>query len=164
MYSLCMLRLDVSGCFLHSVGVESRDLVRLGQYVMSRRVALGHKHRVALANVLSITDRTLADIENGVREASGGTYALLENKLGWKPGSVTAILGGGEPTEVAEAESFADASTGDIFAGIYDLVGELKRRMDSRSVIADKPKNLPNWGRGVRPRPPGDDSRVSGDQ
>jgi len=44
--------------------------------------------------------RTLADIENGVRKASPGTYAMLENKLGWAPGSIDTILAGGEPKEL----------------------------------------------------------------
>ena len=29
-----------------------------------------------------------------------GTYALLENKLSWAPGSIDAILAGGEPKEL----------------------------------------------------------------
>ena len=44
--------------------------------------------------------RTLAHIEHGVRKASTGTYAMLENKLAWAPGSIDTILAGGEPTEV----------------------------------------------------------------
>ena len=43
--------------------------------------------------------RTLADIEHGVRKASPGTYAMLENKLAWAPGSIDTILAGGEPKE-----------------------------------------------------------------
>jgi hypothetical protein len=46
------------------------------------------------------TVRTLSDIENGVRKASPGTYAMLENKLGWAPGSIDTILAGGEPKEL----------------------------------------------------------------
>lgn len=72
-------------------------LTRVGRYVVNRRVALGYKHRINLANELPITDRTLADIENGVREASPGTYAVLENKLGWRPGSIEAVRTGHEP-------------------------------------------------------------------
>ena len=45
--------------------------------------------------------RTLSDIEHGVRKASPGTYAMLENKLAWAPGSIETILVGGEPNEVA---------------------------------------------------------------
>jgi hypothetical protein len=74
-------------------------LTRVGRYVVNRRVALGYKHRIDLANDLPITDRTLADIEHGVREASPGTYAVLENKLGWAPGSIDAVRSGGEPAE-----------------------------------------------------------------
>lgn len=74
-------------------------LIRAGRYVVSRRVALGYKHRIDLAKDLPITDRTLADIENGVREVSLGTYAVLENKLGWAPGSIEAVRDGREPTE-----------------------------------------------------------------
>ena len=79
-------------------------LVRVGRYVVNRRVALGYKHRIDFANDLPITDRTLADIENGVREVSVGTYAVLENKLGWGPGSFEAVRAGREPTEVNAAK------------------------------------------------------------
>ena len=50
------------------------------------------------AKSLPFTVRTLADIEQGVRKASPGTYAMLENKLAWAPGSIDTILAGGEPT------------------------------------------------------------------
>ena len=43
--------------------------------------------------------RTLSDVEQGVRRASPGTYAILENKLAWAPGSIDTILMGGEPKE-----------------------------------------------------------------
>jgi hypothetical protein len=46
------------------------------------------------------TVRTLSDIENGVRKASPGTYAILENKLSWAPGSIDTILAGGEPKDL----------------------------------------------------------------
>ena len=58
------------------------------------------RNRTDLANSLKFTVRTLADIENGVRKASPGTYAMLENKLGWAPGSIDTILAGGEPKEL----------------------------------------------------------------
>jgi hypothetical protein len=78
-------------------------LVRAGRYIVNRRVALGYKHRIDLAKDLPITDRTLADIENGVREASVGTYAVLENKLGWGPGSIESIRAGHEAIEANTA-------------------------------------------------------------
>src|SRR6476469_3709137 len=79
--------------------MNRRDLERLGHHVVSRRVALGYRNRTDLASSLQFTVRTLADIEHGVRKASAGTYAILENKLGWAPGSIGTILTGGEPTE-----------------------------------------------------------------
>ena len=80
--------------------MDRRALERLGHHVVSRRVALGYRNRTDLANSLQFTVRTLADIEHGVRKASPGTYAMLENKLAWAPGSIDTILAGGEPNEL----------------------------------------------------------------
>ena len=80
--------------------MDRRALERLGHYVVSRRVALGYRNRTDLADNLQFTGRTLADIEHGVRKASPGTYAMLENKLAWAPGSIDNILAGGEPKEL----------------------------------------------------------------
>ena len=80
--------------------MDRRALERLGHHVVSRRVALGYRTRIDLADSLQFTVRTLADIEHGVRKASPGTYAMLENKLAWAPGSIDTILAGGEPNEV----------------------------------------------------------------
>ena len=79
--------------------MDRRALERLGHHVVSRRVALGFRNRTDLADSLQFTVRTLADIEHGVRKASPGTYAMLENKLAWAPGSIDTILAGGEPKE-----------------------------------------------------------------
>jgi hypothetical protein len=79
--------------------MDGHALERLGHHVVSRRVALGYRSRTDLANSLPVTVRTLADVEHGVRKASAGTYAVLENKLAWAPGSIDTILAGGEPTD-----------------------------------------------------------------
>jgi hypothetical protein len=80
--------------------MDRHSLEQLGHHIVSRRVALGFRTRTELANSLKFTVRTLADIENGVRKASPGTYAMLENKLAWTPGSIDTILAGGEPKEL----------------------------------------------------------------
>ena len=80
--------------------MDRHALERLGHHVVSRRVALGYRNRTDLADSLQFTVRTLADIEHGVRRASAGTYAILENKLAWAPGSIDTILAGGEPNEL----------------------------------------------------------------
>ena len=83
----------------HDACMDRHALERLGHHIVSRRVALGYRNRTDLADSLQFTVRTLADIEHGVRKASPGTYAMLENKLSWAPGSIDTILAGGEPKE-----------------------------------------------------------------
>ena len=80
--------------------MDGHALERLGHHIVSRRVELGYRNRTDLAASLKFTVRTLSDIENGVRKASPGTYAMLENKLAWAPGSIDTILAGGEPKEL----------------------------------------------------------------
>ena len=81
-----------------AAGRDRRAAV-VGYRLRRRRVALGYRNRTDLADSLPFTVRTLADIEHGVRKASPGTYAMLENKLAWAPGSIDTILAGGEPNE-----------------------------------------------------------------
>ena len=80
--------------------MDRHALERLGHHVVSRRVALGYRNRTDLADSLQFTVRTLADIEHGVRKASPGTYAMLENKLAWAPGSIDTILAGRRTQEL----------------------------------------------------------------
>jgi hypothetical protein len=113
------------------------DLERLGHYIVSRRVALGYRNRTDFANSLQFTVRTLSDIENGVRKASPGTYAMLENKLGWAPGSIDTILAGGEPKELVvklrreNPEPRYHSFTSDALsrASTEELLLELRRRI-----------------------------------
>jgi hypothetical protein len=129
--------------------MNQRALERLGHHIVSRRVALGYRNRTDFANSLQFTVRTLSDIENGVRKASPGTYALLENKLGWAPGSIDTILGGGEPKELVvklrsdgpepRHRSFA---TDDALAGASteELLLELRRR-----IIRPRNRRRDSW-------------------
>src|SRR5262245_58384016 len=84
----------------HHRSMDRDALDRLGHHIVSRRVALGYRTRTDLADSQPFTVRTLADIENAVRKASPGTYAMLENKLSWAPGSIDTILANGEPQEL----------------------------------------------------------------
>jgi hypothetical protein len=117
--------------------MDGQVLERLGHYIVSRRVALGYRNRTDFADSLQFTVRTLSDIENGVRKASPGTYAMLENKLGWAPGSVDAILAGGEPKELVvklrrdSPEPRHQSYTTDALAraSTEELLLELRRRI-----------------------------------
>jgi hypothetical protein len=128
--------------------MDRHALERLGHHVVSRRVALGYRNRTDLADSLPFTVRTLADIEGGVRKASPGTYAMLENKLAWAPGSIDTILAGGEPketvTELRRPPSAPLAHTPtDVLsrASTEELLLELRRRIiaprDTRHIAWD---------------------------
>jgi hypothetical protein len=117
--------------------MDGHALERLGHHIVSRRVALGYRNRTDFANSLKFTVRTLSDIENGVRKASPGTYAMLENKLGWAPGSIDSILAGGEPNELVvklrrdSPEPRYQSFTSDALsrASTEELLLELRRRI-----------------------------------
>jgi hypothetical protein len=127
--------------------MDRRALERLGHHVVSRRVALGFRNRTDLADSLAFTVRTLADIEHGVRKASPGTYAMLENKLAWAPGSIDTILAGGEPQELVVkprrptsaplAHTATDALS---HASSEELLLELRRR-----IIAPRTRRPESW-------------------
>jgi hypothetical protein len=111
-------------------------LERLGHHVVSRRVALGYRNRTDLASSLAFTVRTLADIEHGVRKASPGTYAILENEMAWAPGSIDTILAGGEPQELVVKQRRTTnspvvhtATAAPSRASTEELLLELRRRI-----------------------------------
>jgi hypothetical protein len=76
--------------------MAGEDWRRLADYVVARRVELGMRDRRALAAATGVTDRTLGKLENGQR-VSASTLGVIDNHLGWAPGSCRRILAGGEP-------------------------------------------------------------------
>jgi len=134
--------------------MDRHALERLGHHIVSRRVALGYRNRTDLAESLQFTVRTLSDIEHGVRKASPGTYAMLENKLAWAPGSIDNILGGGDPIELVvkqrptpthRAHGYTGATFGDNSdalsrAPTEDLLLELRRR-----IVRSRPRRRDTW-------------------
>ena len=137
--------------------MDRRALQPLGHHIVSRRVALGYRNRTDLADSLQFTVRTLADIEHGVRKASPGTYAMLENKLAWAPGSIDTILAGGEPKDLvvklrrATPDHLSHAATDALSrASTEELLLELRRR-----IIAPRQRRREtwdDWGGGLEPR------------
>lgn len=113
---------------------STEELVRLGHYVVSRRVALGYKTRVDLAKDAAINERTLSDIEHGIRKAGMASYATLENTLHWKPGSIAETLRGGEPTPL-EAQS----QDGNVALQLAEMA----------SLLADKANELRQIGQQI---------------
>jgi hypothetical protein len=76
--------------------MAGEDWRRLSDYVVARRVELGMRDRRAFAQATGVTERTLGKLENGQR-VSPSTLGMVENRLGWAPGSCRRILAGGEP-------------------------------------------------------------------
>ena len=127
--------------------MDRHAVERLGHYIVSRRVALGYRNRTDLADNLQFTVRTLADIEHGVRKASPGTYAMLENNLAWAPGSIDTILAGGEPQELVvkprrptSAPLAHTATEAPSRASTEELLLELRRR-----IIAPHNRRPESW-------------------
>jgi hypothetical protein len=78
------------------VHMAGEDWQRLADYVVARRVELGMRDRRAFAEATGVTERTLGKLENG-QHVSPSTLGMVENRLGWAPGSCRRILAGGEP-------------------------------------------------------------------
>ncbi len=76
--------------------MAGEDWRRLADYVVARRVELHMRDRRAFAEATGVTERTLGKLENGQR-VSPSTLGVVENHLGWSPGSCRRILAGGEP-------------------------------------------------------------------
>jgi hypothetical protein len=76
--------------------MAGEDWRRLADYVVARRVELGMRDRRALAEATGVTERTLGKLENG-QHVSPSTLGMVENRLGWAPGSCRRILAGEEP-------------------------------------------------------------------
>ncbi|MET0419572.1 MAG: hypothetical protein ABW022_26455 [Actinoplanes sp.] len=91
------------------------DWHRLGQHVTARRIELGYRRREDLTTAFEgISQRTLGDIESGRREGyHRNTLATLEHALQWAPGSMNAILDGGEPVTQAPAGAPPAANSSD---------------------------------------------------
>jgi len=116
--------------------MDGHALERLGHHIVSRRVELGYRNRTDLANSLQFTVRTLSDIENGVRKASPGTYAMLENNLA-----------GGEPKElVMNQRQASDRTPSDSGTEVVsrtsteELLLELRRR-----IIRPRERRRDTW-------------------
>lgn len=104
--------------------------IRLGQYVIARRVALGHRTREAFAQYLGLSARLVSDIEKARRQSyDPGTLALLEQKLQWPAGAVQNVLSGGS-APIQDDLLFPDEPPGEtpVGAGVDpDLLTDLTR-------------------------------------
>ena len=85
--------------------VDGDAWLRLGELLRQRRVQIaGHGNRTQFARDKGLpNDRTLFDLEKGRRNNySAAQLDLMEIVYGWTPGSIRAVLAGGEPTPLPE--------------------------------------------------------------
>lgn len=78
------------------------DWKRLAELAIARRVELGYHRRAKFARARGLShDRTLSDLENAKRtNFEPATIAQIEQIYQWAPGSVRAVLDGGNPTPI----------------------------------------------------------------
>ncbi|WP_328339457.1 helix-turn-helix domain-containing protein [Micromonospora sp. NBC_00421] len=70
---------------------------RLANLIRTRRLERGLSASKA-AQAAGIDRATWSNAETGARRTAEHNYAGIERALGWQPGSIDAILAGGEPT------------------------------------------------------------------
>jgi len=83
---------------------------RLGELVLARRHELGLSLREA-ARRAGIMRPTWTGMEHGSRRTAAYNFAAIERALDWRPGSIEAVLAGGEPEAGRSATSSTEASS-----------------------------------------------------
>lgn len=98
----------------------------LGAAIRQRRLALRRTEREA-AKLAQIARNTWSGAEKATVRTSEHVWPGIEHALDWEPGSVAAILSGGDPTPRARTRPQAAAlSSGDELAEEVDRIRNLK--------------------------------------
>jgi hypothetical protein len=86
------------GTSIESRGRAVRWPVRIGSGLPITSSHAGSSEACGTGGPLAtgVTERTLGKLENG-QHVSPSTLGMVENRLGWAPGSCRRILAGGEP-------------------------------------------------------------------
>ena len=82
---------------------------RLGELVLARRQELGLSLREA-ARRAGIMRPTWTGMEHGSRRTAAYNFAAIERALDWRPGSIEAVLAGGQPEAGQASTSSSEAS------------------------------------------------------
>lgn len=92
------------------MAVVGKNRQALRRHVQARRAdpQLGMSSQRALAEAANVSPRTVARLEAGDRVGSNSEHRI-EQALLWQPGSIEAILSGGEPVPIeSDAAAVAD--------------------------------------------------------
>lgn len=77
------------------------DWQRLADHVISRRTHQDYDTQELLAAAAGVALKTVGRLERG-ESVSNSTLSKIERALSWAPGSMRAILAGGDPTELPD--------------------------------------------------------------
>jgi len=81
------------------MALPSSGRTRLGQLIVDRRQSRGLSQS-KLAKAAGISRNTLANVESGgPRDTETYVYGRIETALNWAPGSISAVLAGGDPRD-----------------------------------------------------------------
>lgn len=72
---------------------------RLGQLAKRRRLERGLSMASA-SDLAGVARNTWATMETGERQVAERVHASIERALSWSPGSIAAVLAGGDPAEL----------------------------------------------------------------
>lgn len=117
------------------MSTELDTRVQLGRLVKDRRVAQQLSASEA-ARRAGVSRMTWTRLERGAVDMYDHTHPKIEGALGWAPGSIAAVLSGGEPTVVSEHDESVINADGVEIADILDQVERVRGLSpDGRAAI-----------------------------
>lgn len=111
---------------------------RLGRLLVQRREDLGYRRAVGFVRANGLKHRRIIDdLEKGRRDNYfGSTLADAERLYGWMPGSIAAVLVGGDPTPIDER--IPEPSLRKRILGVLDLpVSEAAKLQVIRELVSE---------------------------
>lgn len=122
----------------HDVGMT--DLRALGAAVVDHRKTLGWTTRKDFARVTGLSYRVLGEVETGRRPVSPGTWAIIEQHLGWKPGTAVPVPSADAIRGMADAYAVAAEL---VERGEADLGARLVRALGEIGASGQAPRSNP---------------------
>lgn len=112
--------------YVQQPGPPGQNWSNVADHVRRRRVELGLRSTRDLSRATNIGEKTLGRLEQG-RSVRASTLAAVERVLDWRPGTMTALLAGGEPLlkappKVDDVASPRDARQRVLDATVAELV------------------------------------------
>lgn len=107
------------------------ERIRLGSLIRERRRWLGLTMASAAA-AAGIDRNTWSTAESGSRRIVDNNYAGIERAIGWAPGSIAAVLAGGEPTPAGQPLATGPADLDERLAAEVERITALPMGMEHK--------------------------------